>query len=321
MAHESMWPGPAAIRSRLLLEMSAAMTAAPGEPYREARIHLQSQAGGKGTMALTASSTVDSVTRVVKGELDLAFLNPSSALTVAYTGKGSYFTDPQPVRAIAVLPSLDQCLFAVKESIGITHIEEIGRRKLPLRISVRGTATHWLHCMIEDIFRAAGFSSEELLSWGGQLRKEGKIPAPGDGRFQSVARGDLDGIFDEGPARWANAATQAGMRVLQMTESTATRLEAIGYRRAWLEPRDYPLLPVCVLTLDFSGWPLFVRADADERTVAAICAGLESRKDLIPWEGTGPMPLSLMCRGGEGAPLDVPLHPAAEAYWKRHGYL
>jgi TRAP-type uncharacterized transport system substrate-binding protein len=301
--------------------MSAAMAAEPGEPYREALVHLQSQAGKKQTLALTASSTVDTVTRVVKGELDLAFLNPSSALTVAYTGKGSHFTNPQPVRAIAVLPSLDQCLIAVKESIGITHIEEIGRRKLPLRISVRGTATHWLHCMLDDIFRAAGFSSEDLRLWGGELRQEGKIPAPGDGKFQSVARGDLDGIFDEGPVRWANAATQAGMRVLQMTESTAARLEAIGYRRAWLEPSDYPLLPERVLTLDFSGWPLFVHADADGGAVAAICAGLESRKEQIPWEGTGPLPLSLMCRGGEGAPLDVPLHPAAEAYWKTHGYL
>lgn len=321
MTDQFSWPGPAAIRSRLILEMTAAMSGASGEPYREAEVRLTPQRGNRRSFLLTASSTVDCITRVVKGELDLSFINPSSALTVAYMGKGAYFTTPQPVRSIAVLPSMDQCLIAVKESTGLTYIEDIARAKLPLRISVRGSAMHWLHCMLEDIFRAAGFSSSDLLSWGGELRKEGKIPAPGDKRFQSVARGEIDAIFDEGPVRWANAATQAGMRILQMTEDTAARLEAMGYRRARLDRRDYPLLPENVLTLDFSGWPIFVHADADDDAVISICAGLEARKDTIPWEGTGPLPISIMCRGGDGAPLDVPLHRAAEKFWKERGYL
>lgn len=321
MTDHPSWRGPAAIRSQLVLEMGAAMTAADGEPYREAEVSLQAQRGDRRSLNLSAASTVDCIDRIVKGELDLSFMNPSCALTVAHRGKGAHFTTPQPIRSIAVLPSLDQCLLAVKASTGLTHIEDIARAKLPLRISLRGSATHWLHCMLEDIFRAAGFSTADLLSWGGALKKDGKIPAPGDKRFQMVARGDADAIFDEGPVRWATGAMEAGMRILSMSEETAARLEAVGYRRARLDRRDYPLLPDNVLTLDFSGWPLFVHADADATSVSAICAGLESRKDLIPWEGDGPLPLELMCRGGEGAPLDVPLHPAAERFWRERGYL
>ncbi len=318
---EHSWPRPAAIRSRFVLEMAAAMCAAPGEPYREAEVCLQRD-GGKGSLVtVSATSTVDNLTRVANREIDFSFINPSSALTVAYNGKGSHFTAPQPIRALAVLPSPDQCLIAVSESTGLTCIEDIARAKAPLRISVRGTETHWLHCMIEDIFRAAGFSGRELLSWGGALRKEGKIPDPGDRKFQAMARGEIDAIFDEGAMRWGEAATQAGMRVLGMSEETAARLEAIGYRRTVLRRADYPLLPEDVLTLDFSGWPLFVHANADAATVTAACAGLEARRASIPWEGDGPLPLAIMCGGGEGAPLDVPLHPAAEKFWKDGGYL
>ncbi|MGE5539316.1 MAG: hypothetical protein ACM30I_11920 [Gemmatimonas sp.] len=321
MTDHPSWPGPASIRSRLILETAAAITAADGEAYREAEVRLLPQRGTKRPLVMTAASTVDCVERVVTRELDLSFINPSSALTVAYVGKSSQFPTPQPVRSIAVLPSLDQCLLAVKASTGLTHIEDIARARLPLRVSVRGSNTHWLHCMLEDIFRACGFSGEDLRAWGGELRKEGKIPGPGDLKFQAFARGEIDGIFDEGPVRWATAAIDAGMRVLQLREETVARLEAIGYRRAWLDRREYPGLPENVLTLDFSGWPLFVRADADDTAVRAICTGLEARTATIPWEGPGPLPLATMCRGGEGAPLDVPLHAAAARFWTERGYL
>jgi len=73
--------------------------------------------------------------------------------------------------------------------------------------------------------------------------------------------------------------------------------------------------------LDFSGWPAFVRVGADDELMRRICAGLEARRDAIPWEGTGPLPLDIMCQDTQEAPLDVPLHPAAEAFWQERGYL
>lgn len=321
MTDQPSWPRPPTIRSRMMLEMTAAMCASPDDRYREAEIRLRFRGGGKRPLSLSASSTVDNLTRLVEREIDFSYINPSSALTVAYRGKGAYFTTPQPVRAITVLPSFDQCLIAVNESLGLTHIEDIARAKVPLRLLVRASATHWLHCMLEDIFRAAGFSGADLLSWGGEIRKEGHIPEPGGEKFQAAAEGRIDGMFDEGAAHWADAAARSGLRVLKMREETAARLEDIGYRRAWLRPADYPALPEDVLTLDFSGWPLFAHADTDDDAVTAACAGLEARKDTIPWEGNGPLPLAMMCRGGEGAPLDVPLHPAAERFWTGCGYL
>jgi hypothetical protein len=51
------------------------------------------------------------------------------------------------------------------------------------------------------------------------------------------------------------------------------------------------------------------------------CEALEARKDRIPWYGEGPMRLDLMCKGTREGPLPIPLHPAAEAFWRKQGYL
>jgi TRAP-type uncharacterized transport system substrate-binding protein len=45
------------------------------------------------------------------------------------------------------------------------------------------------------------------------------------------------------------------------------------------------------------------------------------RKDRIPWQGEGPLPLDSMCRNTPQGSLEIPLHPAAAEYWRERGYL
>ena len=86
---------------------------------------------------------------------------------------------------------------------------------------------------------------------------------------------------------------------------------------------QYPQLPreVEVTTLDFSGWAVFTSAAVADELVTMICTALEARRDRIPWEGEGPLPLDRMCIDTEAAPLPAPLHPAAEQFWRSRGYL
>jgi TRAP-type uncharacterized transport system substrate-binding protein len=175
--------------------------------------------------------------------------------------------------------------------------------------------------MLEDIFQAAGFSTAELISWGGEIHKVGHIPRPTTDKFKSLVAGEITGVFDEGVHGWADDVTPAGLVALKMEDETIAKLEEIGYRRDCLTKARYPTLPEDIPTLDFSGWPIFVREDADDGTVRRICAGLQDRRDLIPWEGEGPLPLDQMCINTPEAPLGMPLHPAAEAFWKDQGYL
>jgi TRAP-type uncharacterized transport system substrate-binding protein len=175
--------------------------------------------------------------------------------------------------------------------------------------------------VLDDILAESGFSLHDIERWGGSARKVGAVPYPDGPKFEALARGEANAIFDEAADRWLNEAIDAEMTILTLTESTMRRLETIGYRRAILSRDRFPKLPADVLTIDFSGWPIFVRADLPDMRVRQICAALEARKDTIPWQEEGPLPLATMCTDTAAAPVPAPFHPAAEKFWREQGYL
>ena len=314
---------PNVTRSRLVLEIasemagSAASTVVP--TYVQPRVVLRHAHGGK-TATFLGVSTAEGIFAVASREIDLAIINPATVLSVALRGKG-IFKEPMPVRAIAVIPSWDQFVFAVRPETGLSSFEDIARRKPKLRILMRGAPDHTLHHMFDDIAAAAGFSRDDIARWGGEVRKAGSVPWPHTETFKSLIRGDVDAIFDEAATCWVPQALDAGIRILPLAEATVATLEAMGYRRAILPRSTYHKLPQDVLSLDFSGWTVFVHADADDDMVTQICAGLLARKARIPWEEPGELPVERMAREAPDTPQTVPLHPAAERFWRSRGYL
>ena len=223
---------------------------------------------------------------------------------------------------ITVIPSDDQFLFAIHERTGIERFEDIKAKRHPLRVSVRAQSDHSDHVYISEVLKAVGVSLDDIVSWGGEVHHHVSIPRENETR--QVAEDKFDAIFDEAINRWAPSAHRAGMRFMNFDEPLLQRLEAMGFRRAQgVNPQLYPEVAavVKVETLDFSGWPVFVRADVSDEMVHNICAALEERKDRIPWQGEGPLPLDQMCIDAIDAPLTVPLHPAAEEFWKSRGYI
>jgi len=306
---------PPTMRARLMLDVAAELTAA--NPFRHVHV-----AFGDATtpIVFSSSSTPDGIAEVVAGTVTMATINPSAALTIAYRGNGPFGT-PQPVRTIAVMPSLDQFVFAVHPNSGITSFADLAAAAKPLTIAVRGEDKHALQFMLDDVLAAAAAPRAQLEARGIRFERRGGIPWPDSPKFAALAAGEIDGIFDEGAGEWLGAALDAGMTVFGLPEAAVTRLEALGYRRALLEKARYPQLAADVLTLDFSGWAIFVRADAPDDLVTKICAALDARKATIAWEQAGPLPLERMARNTPDAPYDVPLHPAAERYWSAAGYL
>src|SRR5262249_13368488 len=140
-------------------------------------------------------------------------------------------------------------------------------------------------------------------------------------RPERVAAGEIDAIFDEAVNQWGTKAIQADMRILEIDDTMMARLEAKGFQRGYMTKAEYPILDHDIPSLDFSGWPIFVREDADRDIVRLFCASLEKRKDRIGWQGSGPLPIERMCLDAEDTPLRVPFHPAAESYWRERGYL
>jgi TRAP-type uncharacterized transport system substrate-binding protein len=315
---------PNVTRSRLVLEIASEMCGGGAEErsvpeWFQPKVVLRSTSGGK-PLTLFAVSSAEGIYAVAKGEADLAIINPACVLSVAVKGKGM-FKEKLPLRAVTVIPSWDQFVFAVRPDTGIERLEDIAAKKPKLKIMMRGALDHTLHHMFDDVAAAAGFSREDIAAWGGEVLKKGTVPWPHSAAFKALISGEVDALFDEAAHSWVPQALDAGMRIISLNETTVKKLEDMGYSRAILPKSAYPKLPADVLTIDFSGWTVFVRADADDKVVEQICAGLAARNMNIPWEEPGDLPVDRMAKEAIDTPQCVPLHPAAERYWKSRGWL
>jgi TRAP-type uncharacterized transport system substrate-binding protein len=310
------------IRPILMFEAASEMVAASDWPYRNARVVMRDQ-GGEHPELFTLMGTQDPavIDDVERGEVHAAMLNPSAMLTLAVRGAGP-FDRPRALRAIAIIPSYDQFAFAVTPSSGITSLDDIREKQAPLRVSIRGAHDPSTAMLGNEILKAHGFTLDDIDRWGGHVSYEQPLPGH-PSRMGAVERGDVNAIFDEAVPSWVNKAAGLGMRFLPVTGEPLQRLIGAGFRAATIERSRYPNLAADFATIDFSGWPIYTATEAPDAFVTAFCAALESRKDRIPWEESGklPLPLERMCRDAPDAPLDVPLHPAAERFWREQGYL
>jgi TRAP-type uncharacterized transport system substrate-binding protein len=328
MTQKRTFVRPVVTRSRLVLEMAEYLADDNEWPYQQARIHMRPQGGDAKGVTLFGSDSHEAIDLVASGEVQLAIVNPAAPLALAVRGAGP-FKEPIPLRAIAVIPSLDAFAFAVKEDTGITSLADIKARKYPLKVTLRGQRDHANHFLEREVLRAYGFSYEDITAWGGEVRFDPGLPngvstSGADIKFtrlDMVRTGTVDAMFDEAVGTWVNHALDAGFRILPLGEEVVQKLEAMGFRRSVLKKSTYPKLPEDTLSLDFSGWPIYTHAEVPDETVRWFCEALEARKDRMPWQGEGPMPIERMVKDSPEGPLDIPLHPAAERYWKERGYL
>jgi TRAP-type uncharacterized transport system substrate-binding protein len=234
-------------------------------------------------------------------------LNPSAMLTLAVRGTGP-FAEPQPL--------------AVTAESGITSIEQIAKEQIPLRISARASHDPSTALLGNEVLKAYGFEFADIERWGGRVSYDQPLPNHPE-RLGAVERGEIDAIFDEATNTRVNRAAGMGMRFLPIDGASLANLVAQGFRPAVLEAPRYADLADDVPCIDFSGWPIYTGANTPEEFVLAFCRALEARKTSIPWEPTGelPLPLDRMCHDAPDAPLEVPLHPAAEQVWRECGYL
>lgn len=291
-------------------------------------IDIRPQGSTKWSMRLFASDSPSGIDAVGRGEADLAIVNPSAVLTLAYRGTGR-FRSPVPVRAITVMPQRDCLGLAVRAETGLRYLEDVAEQHYPLKVSFRGERRdHSIHLVLADVLEAAGCPVHAIEGWGGKISYD-----PGLGRLapragvrsplELVIAGERDALFDEGFPEWGSYASDAGLRFLSLRQGTLDRLTAMGYRRHKIEAGQDPASAHGDIdTIDFSGWPVFCHAEAPDEVVTAVCEGLEKNRASIPWEGgEGPFPLDRLCCDPLEAPLDVPFHPAAQVFWERRGYL
>src|SRR6476620_10668062 len=163
-AGEGAPANPKVTPSRVVLGITSEMAGSAASDamptYVQPRVVLRHARGGK-TATFLGVSTAEGIFAVASREADLAIINPAAVLSVAMRGKG-IFKEPMPVRAIAVIPSWDQFVFAVRPETGLSSFEDIPRRRPKLRVLMRGAQDHTLHHMFDDVAAAAGFSRNDI---------------------------------------------------------------------------------------------------------------------------------------------------------------
>jgi TRAP-type uncharacterized transport system substrate-binding protein len=257
---------------------------------------------------------------IVRGDLDVTFMNPSALLTQAYRGVG-LFREPLPLRVIASYPSWDRYIHAIHPRTGITSMTQLKAERYPLRVSIRADATHSTRVLLDQILALYDFTLDDIVAWGGSLQLVGP---PSDAiRLEALRSGEIDAIFDEGMKSWLDAGMAGGLRPIAFEEPVLQQLEALGWRRAPIAAGGpfgrFPHLTEACVGIDYGGWPLYTRADLPEDDVYLLCDALQARADTIPWEPGEYTGIPQLYQETEATPRDVPLHPGAERWCRDHG--
>ncbi len=290
---------------------------------RSIRISLASGKDPKHISLSFATGGVREIVALAEGKFSLLWINPSAMLTMACRGTGP-FRKRLPLKTIGVFPSYDVVGFAVHRSTGITSLAQIKKERIPLRLSTGPTTEKLLRenatmLTVTAVLRVLGFTLADVRKWGGKLQP---LPAPSHAaRRESIESGAVNAIFDEGIKSWGRTAIDNGFRFLPVEGALLKRMAALGYRPAVMSPSRFPGLSEEIQTLDFSGWPMAVRADMPEETAYALCEAVEKSKDVIPTDNFKPLAIAQLCANDEEAPYDVPLHPGAERFYRERGYL
>jgi len=254
--------------------------------------------------------------------VDIAYVNPSAMVTMAYRGKG-YYKQKMPLRVLASFPSWDRIAIVVSKDLGVNSLHDVARRKIPLRVSTRFSGVNnGTYYTISTILSLYGLSFERIKRWGGQVQE---CPRPfSPERLKSIAKHSINAVFDEGISTiggWLDQALENGYDILPLEPDIVKKLEQLGYSRSVLPKSRYPQLKEDVMSIDFSGWSLVTHRWLPDSVAYAAIETINERQRFIPVDDDQPLDMRNLCRSTEKCPLQIPLHPGAEKYYREKGYL
>jgi hypothetical protein len=250
-------------------------------------------------------------------KLDVAWINPSIIVTMGHLGKGP-FRRALPLRALAVFPSWDRLVIAVSGKLGIRTMEELIAKRPAVLASV--AVNDCVDFAITALLKAHGLSLDTLKQWGCTIDPVERPSNPR--RRDGIVSGEMGMIIDEGLDSWGDNAVKHGYVFLPFAKQALKKLEHYGFKRAPLGGgRLKGDFDPATEVIDYSGWPIVTHAEFPDALAYQFAAALEKIREEIPYDAEKIPPMSALARGSEEAPLDIPLHPGAERYYREHGYL
>lgn len=269
---------------------------------------------------------IEAVQQVGNGEAQLCVATPAMLLNDALAGKGMFKGQPFPdLRALAVLPQNDRLVLAIDPKFGITSFAELRAKKPPLRIAASvDDGTNFIGHVSQRYMEAHGVSEATLKSWGGEYVTSTR---PEQSLFK-MRDGQVDAVLQEAIMTpwWADTMRERNAVALPAEDAALAGLEQeLGYRRNSLPAGYWDNLSNAIPTLDFSDFAILVRSDLPDDIAYLLTWCINERREVLErqYKHLAPerSPLTYPLEPRKMAQTPIPLHPAAERYYREYGFL
>ena len=227
------------------------------------------------------------------------------------------FRRKYPLRALAVFPSWDRLVIAVSPKLGVSTMEELIEKKPKMNVSI--AVNDCVDFAIKTLLKAHGISQRDFIKWGGTVDEVVRPSNPH--RRDGIVSGDVHMVIDEGMDSWGDVAVANDMIFLSYSEEVLKKLEAYGFQRARLDGGRIAGINEPTTVVDFSGWPIVVHEKFPDELAYHIAGVLDKIREEIPYDAADTPSMTSLCTNTEAGPLDFPLHPGAERYYREKGYM
>lgn len=286
--------------------------------------------GFSGEILFTGSGYGIDMENLRLGRAQLAATTPTVNAHMSYKGIGMYRHANPNMRAFFRIGQRDFITFAVPADLGVTSIDEIIKRKIPIDVAtnyVDGNDT--LGFVLQEILAGYGTSIKKMESWGCKfVHYPWLLPA-----FQGMMKNQASSIFEEADAiMWPyfkKLNARRPMRMLSIRDDVLARMKRYGFKRFPVIPAgSFPGVIGDVHTLDYSD--IVVVGDVgipDELAYNITRAAVET---TAQWNKEDP-DLHSEASGAYGNMFadphlmwridGIPLHPEAKRYYREKGFM
>jgi TRAP transporter TAXI family solute receptor len=243
------------------------------------------------------------------GPVDFGITSVRSAWA-AYQGTGGYSgEEPRTnLRLIANIQQPNYLLLAVRTETGITDLSQVREKKWPVKILARGRD---MDAAVLDYY---GLSPEAVEEAGGRVSGS------------RATWDDFDIVIYPGGAMttapewavWANVSLNHDLTFLQLPDDLIEKIAEDNELMVGTIPVGlYPGVVRPIKTVVRTGHLIYGRDDMPDDFAYTLAKAIDERQELLQWSH---LPFSYNVHTvwkAEG----IPLHPGAERYYKKRGYM
>ena len=247
-----------------------------------------------------------------EGPIDFG-ITQSDRVRAAYDGTDAYKQDGplKNLRIIARIENPSYLMIAAAKSSGIADLKQICKDKMPIRLLLGNGGEP-----LEAVMEYYGFGKKDLQASGGKILVGNSLLLSTN--FDLMMGIGIVANYPEG-GMWYQMSLKKDLVFFPLPEDLRQKLaKEYGGELVQLPFRymrgvgDTP-----IPTVGFGGLAVYGRDDLPDQFVYDVAKGLDEKHGLIKWAG---QPFSYdPATVGDGR--GVPLHPAAERYYRERGYL